>query len=108
MAEYALEDEAEHDLLEIGRYTVRTWSLEQAVCYLSALEDHFTSIASNDALEKAVFKHRDDFRVSRCRHHYVFFVREDGESVVILAVLHENMDLIARFRERLEAGGRES
>jgi len=102
MAEYSLEDEAEHDLLEIGRYTTRTWGLEQAVRYLSALDDHFSSIAHSDALEKAVFEHRDDFRVLRCQHHYVFFVWEDEQSAIILAVLHENMDLIARFRERLD------
>ena len=70
--------------------------------YEAALLSCFAAITRNDVLEKAVFEHRDDFRVSRCEHHYVFFVREDA--AIILAVLHENMDLIARFRERLEAG----
>ena len=102
MAEYALENEAEHDLLEIGRYTMRTWGVEQAVRYLSAPEDHFASLAKKGALEKAVFDHRSDFRVSRCQHHYVFFVREADGDVLVLAVLHENMNLIARFRERLD------
>ena len=102
MAEYLLGDQAEHDLLEIGRYTTRTWGIDQAVRYLSALDNHFSSIAHSDALEKAVFKHRDDFRVSRCQHHYVFFVREGEKSTIILAVLHKNMDLIARFRERID------
>lgn len=100
MAEYSLEEEAEHDLLEIGRYTARTWGVEQAVLYLSALDDHFVAIAHRDVRDRAVFDHRDDFRVSRCQHHYVFFVREGDQRSVILAVLHENMDLIARFRER--------
>ncbi len=108
MTEYSLEDEAEYDLLEIGRYTTRTWSVDQAVRYLSALEDHFADLARKDALEKAVFDHRGDYRVSRCQHHYVFFVREDDDRVLVLAVLHENMDLIARFRERLDHGGRGS
>jgi len=102
MAEYALEDEAEHDLLEIGRYTMRTWSVEQAISYLSSFEEHFASLARQDALEKAVFDHRSDYRVSRCQHHFVFFVREADGGVIVLAVLHENMDLIARFRDRLE------
>jgi plasmid stabilization system protein ParE len=101
MAEYALADEAEIDLLEIGRYTLHKWGLEQVVRYLSALDDHFTAIAGRDVYERAVFEHRDDFRVSRCRHHYVFFVREKNGDVLVLAVLHENMDMIARLRERL-------
>ncbi len=53
-----------------------------------------------------MFEHREDFRVSRCQHHYVFFVREDDGSVLILAVLHENMDLLERFRDRLADLGR--
>lgn len=102
MAEYSLEDGAERDLLDIGRYTAREWSLDQAIRYLSALESHFSEIARRTATEKPVFHHRDDLRVSRCQHHYVFFVRDGDDSIVILAILHENMDLIARFRERLE------
>jgi len=105
MAEYSLEDEAEYDLLEIGRYTTRTWSVDKAVRYLSALEDHFEALSKRDALEREVFDHREDYPVSRCQHHYVFFVRERDDHVLILAVLHESMDLIARFRERIDRGG---
>lgn len=55
-----------------------------------------------------MFDHRKDFRVSRCQHHYVFFVRDEISNVLILAVLHENMDLIARIRDRLEHKGMSS
>jgi len=58
-------------------------------------------IRRNDAIEKSVFEHRDDIRVSRCQHHYVFFVRDDDLGTLILAVLHENMDLLERLRQRL-------
>lgn len=100
MAQYVLEREAEHDLLEIGRHTARTWSFEQADLYLSALEEHFEAIARNDAIEKPVFDGRGDLRVSRCQHHYIFFVRDGEGRVVVLAVLHETMDLIARITKR--------
>lgn len=87
--------------MEIGRYTARTWNVGQAVRYLSALEDHFGALARQVAPEKSVFDYREDIRVSRCRHHYVFFIRERNDDVLVLAVLHENMDLVARVRERL-------
>lgn len=106
MPEYRLEEAAELDLLEIGRYTVGRWGVDQAVRYLSAFDGHFEALAAGDAFEKAVFEHREDFRVSRCQHHYVFFVREDDDSVLILAVLHENMDMVERFRDRLGDLGR--
>lgn len=101
MPDYTLAAEAEQDLLEIGRYTARTWSFEQAHRYLSALESHFEAIARGDAIEKRVFEHRDDIRVSRCRNHFIFFVRDPELGIVILAVLHEQMDLMARLRDRL-------
>ena len=103
MAEYVLAAEAEYDLLEIGRYTTQTWSVEQAVQYLTRLDEHFEAVAREAVLEKAVFKHRDDYRVSRCHHHYVFFVRDGAEPVRILAILHERMDLLAHFRDRLSS-----
>ena len=74
---------------------------------LGALERHFETISRNDAIEKSVFDHRDDIRVSRCRHHYVFFVRDDDLGTLILAVLHKSMDLISRLRERLDPGDAE-
>lgn len=105
MAECELSDEADEDLFSIALYTDRTWGRKQARRYAGQLDAHFAAITKGDALEKAVFEHRADFRVSRCQHHYVFFVREREDDVLILAVLHENMNLIARFRERLEALG---
>lgn len=35
-------------------------------------------------------------------HHYVFALRNRASPVVILAVLHENMDMVVRLRDRLE------
>lgn len=102
MVEYALANETTQALLEIGHYTIHKWSLQQAIQYLSELDEHFAAIARHDVHEKAVFEHRSDFRVSRCRHHFVLFVRENNGNVLILAVLHESMDMIARLRERLD------
>lgn len=103
LADCVLEDQAENDLLEIGRYTTRTWGIDQAVSYLTASDHHFAEIVAHDVLDKSVFEHREDFRVSRCQHHFVFFVRKGNGNVLVLAVLHENMDLVSRFRERLES-----
>ena len=44
---------------------------------------------------------RDDVQSSRCEHHYVFSIHKEDENPVIVAVLHENMDLINRLNERL-------
>ena len=53
-----------------------------------------------------VYKRRDDLlpglRVRRAGHHYVFCLPDDDQPALILAILHERMDLIARLQERLD------
>ncbi|MEZ6197392.1 MAG: type II toxin-antitoxin system RelE/ParE family toxin [Planctomycetota bacterium] len=101
MPDVVLEEQAEIDLLEIGRYTARNWDLEQAERYLRRLQELFEEIAKGQALEKPVFEHRSDLKYSRCQRHVVFFAREDDGRVLIVAILHERMDLVDRLRDRL-------
>ena len=105
MAEYALALEAENDLLEIGRYTARTRGLEQTERYLSKLDAHFLAISEGTVYAREFLEDRPDLLYSHCQHHYVFFARDDERGVLILAVFHENMDLMVRLKERLEPGG---
>ena len=105
MAEYALASEAENDLLEIGRYTAHTWGLEQTERYLSKLDEHFLAIVEGRVQARVFVEDRPDLLYSHCEHHYVFSARDDVRGVFILAVFHENMDLMVRLKERLEFGG---
>jgi hypothetical protein len=46
---------------------------------------------------------RDDLRVVRCQHHYVFYLQANHASqAIILAIFHEQMDCLTRLRNRLE------
>jgi toxin ParE1/3/4 len=102
MAEYELTLDAENDLREIARYTTRTWGVAQTRKYKAALLRGFTGIAKETVHSRQPLPHRPDVRSCRCEHHYVFSIHEEDEKPVIVAVLHENMDLIERLRERLE------
>ncbi|MCB9834309.1 MAG: type II toxin-antitoxin system RelE/ParE family toxin [Planctomycetes bacterium] len=101
MPDVVLAEQAEIDLLEVGRYTALTWNLEQAERYLRRLQEHFEKIAKRQVLEKPVFEHRSDLKYSHCQRHVVFFAREDDSRVLIIAILHERMDLLNRLRDRL-------
>ena len=35
-------------------------------------------------------------------HHYIFYEIEEGKAPLILAIFYERMDLVTRFKERLE------
>jgi toxin ParE1/3/4 len=101
MSEYVLSSHAELDLLEIAEYTVETWGPEQARKYATALFTHFTALARGEILARSVIPGRSEVKMSRCRHHLVFSLHEEGAPPAVIAVFHEKMDLMSRLRERL-------
>ncbi len=102
MPEYRLTPDAEDDLLQIAAYTIETWGPGQADRYEAALVQCFGAICRGDAHSRLPIPRRPEIRVTRCRHHYVFSFHADDAPPLIIAVLHENMDLVTRLRKRLD------
>ena len=103
MPKYLLANDAARDLTAIAHYTLKTWGPAQTAEYESALIECFQSIANRSALSRAPIPHRPEIRMTRCRSHYVFYVESEDGPALILAVLHENMDLLSRLSERRRA-----
>ena len=101
MLPYELTPAAEADLREIARYTRRQWGEQQAQRYASLLETCFQGIAQNSVLSHTFSERYPQIRVTRCEHHYIFYLSHEGMRLRIIAVLHENMDRVARIRGRL-------
>ena len=103
MPAYELAEGADADLLAIASYTISMWGIEQAHRYEALLENHFKAIGRQKARTRIFLKHRPELLVSRLEHHYVFHIVREKQCPLILAVLHENMDLMNRLRARLDA-----
>ncbi|HWH69324.1 MAG TPA: type II toxin-antitoxin system RelE/ParE family toxin [Candidatus Sulfotelmatobacter sp.] len=101
MPNYELVQAAEADLQDIARYTIAKWGFEQAARYGAILDTHFEAIGSGKARTHIFLQHRPELRVSRIEHHYVFHLNREKQCPIILAVFHENMDLMSRLRARL-------
>lgn len=101
-APYNLTQAAKRDLRAIWRYTVSRWGEEQADRYLGRLEHCFARIATGEVRPKTFSITYPQAQVIRCEHHYVFYLPSPQVQPVIIAVLHENMDMIARIQGRLE------
>lgn len=101
MVSYRLTKSAESDLRSVTRYTKNKWGKAQAVRYTNQLLRGMDKITSGGEQFKDLSEVSPGLRTTRCEHHYLaYIVRPDHEPVVI-AVLHERMDLIARIAERL-------
>lgn len=101
---YTLTPDAQKDLVSIARYTEKTWSKAQALKYAALLDAGFRRIADNAVIEKQVFPKDNGIRVYHCEHHYIFYWRESAKKMpVILAVLHERMNLLEQLQKRLNS-----
>lgn len=99
MADYRFTDSAREDMIKIWLYTHQTWGDEQADRYQEQLHDCCQKLADQKSLDRHA-SGVNGARVYRCQRHYLFFLRENDD-VIVLAVLHERMDLIARLHDRL-------
>ena len=101
LAGYELAEAAARDLEGIALYTISKWGSKQALRYVALLSSHFDAIGNGKARTRIFLQHRPELHVSRVQHHYVFHLSRVKDRPLILAVLHERMDLMSRLRERL-------
>lgn len=99
MGTYHLTLAAEEDLLGIWDYTCRRWGPGQADTYLDQIEACCAAIGDGSAREKVSDALPMNVRVLRCEHHYLFWII--GDRPIVIAILHERMDLVARLKDRL-------
>lgn len=98
--EYELTAAADGDLLAIARYTIKKWGVGQARRYEIALERCFVAIGKGNVRPRVFLKKRPDLLFTHCEHHYVFYLRRQKDIPLIIAVLHENMNLVTRLEKR--------
>ncbi len=101
-ASYVLTEAAEADLRGIIRYTSVQWGDEQARIYASKLSRGFERLASGDGAVRNVDELFPGLRMVRCERHYIFGLPQADAPIMIVAILHERMDAIARVAHRLE------
>lgn len=101
MIPYELTPDAAADLREIARYTRRQWGETQSRHYARLLAACFEKIAAGEAVTRSLSDLFSELLVARLEHHFIFYLHPEGQKPVIIAVLHERMDLIARLRDRL-------
>ena len=101
MQAYDLTPAAAADLRSIARYTFREWGPRQQRRYARQLEACCRAIGEGAAVSRTCSDRYPQVRVMHCRHHYIFHMCPSGRRPLIIAVLHERMDLVARLERRL-------
>ena len=100
MAKYKLTNKAVDDLTQIWDYTFETWSESQADKYYYMLLDNCEEVANSPDLGKnysAVMENLFGFNAGR---HIIFYRRIKETEIEIIRILHEQMDLKNRIKEK--------
>ncbi len=100
MPGYILLEGAAEDLRHIVRYTRKRWDSEQARTYAGKLRAGIQRLIEGRSPCKSLPDIHPSLRVARCESHYIFWLWRNDEPALIIAILHEKMDLIARISER--------
>jgi plasmid stabilization system protein ParE len=98
---YILTAEAESDLRSVIRYTRAQWGAAQVRRYVSGLERGIANLAEGKGPFKDMSALYPALRMARCQHHYVFCLPRENAPALIVAILHERMDLMKRLVDRL-------
>lgn len=101
MTAYILTAEAESDLRSVIRYTRAQWGAAQVRRYVSGLERGIANLAEGKGPFKDMSALYPALRMARCQHHYVFCLPRENAPALIVAILHERMDLMKRLVDRL-------
>jgi len=102
MPHYELTPQSEEDLKGIARYTLKQWGKKQSMHYAGILEKHFRMITSKAVYSRSFSERYSQVLVSHCEHHYIFYLQPDKKIPIIIAVLHERMDMLVRLKNRLD------
>lgn len=100
MTNYSFTLDAADDLDKIWGYTYKNWGMDQADSYIEQLHKCCQNIAVGDAFTRQIVG-LSDVKTHHCHHHYLFF-KNINNSFIIIAIFHENMDLLLRLKDRLE------
>ena len=101
MKNYILTEAAEADLRAVIRYTEKQWGDVQVRRYLGVLEQGIVSLAKGHSAFKDMSIVYPGLRMVRVDHHYIFCLPRKGAPALVVAILHERMDLLTRLAGRL-------
>ncbi|WP_083900720.1 type II toxin-antitoxin system RelE/ParE family toxin [Azospirillum sp. B4] len=92
MAEYALSNKAENDLLRIARQSLAQWGRAQARRYIRGLHDQFMRLAEFPDLGRDASGIRSGCLRIESGSHVILYRKTTG-GIRIVRVLHERMNL---------------
>ncbi|CAL67323.1 type II toxin-antitoxin system RelE/ParE family toxin [Christiangramia forsetii] len=94
---YRISQKALEDLDKIWIYTFKKWSKVQADRYYNLIIEEIHFIADNFLTGKSAEQTRKNYRVTKIKSHLIFYRKDENQTVEIIRILHERMDIKRRL-----------
>jgi len=99
---YKIYKKAESQIIKIWQYTEEKWGEEQANKYVQELYESFKKISSKPELCKKIEQGKIiNVFYFKYKNHFVFFRNLSDQSIGIITILHEKMNIPERLKEDL-------
>lgn len=100
MAKYKFTNKAVYDLTQIWNYSFNKWSEHQADRYYLMLTEYCNEVAFNPDLGKNYSGITENLLGFKAGRHIIFYRRIEDNEIEITRILHEQMDLKNRIKEK--------
>jgi len=99
MPSFKLTALAKNDLKKIAVFTEHQWGTEQRNHYLLQLDLCFHQLSENPSLGNACDYIKTGYRKHPQGSHLVFYRMGSGDTIEIIRVLHQGMDMSSKFQK---------
>ncbi len=99
MKAFKLTGKAKQDLKKIALFTERRWGRNQRYRYIKQFDDAFHLLAEDPMLGKPCDHIQEGVRKFPQGSHIIFYHKETDGKIIIIRILHKNMDIESRFSE---------
>jgi toxin ParE1/3/4 len=99
MAKYQLTNKAVNDISEIWNYTADNWSEIQADTYYDLLLNTCQDLADGKIMGKNYPEINSAISGYRAGQHILFYQTSSNKEILIVRIIHVNMDLKNRMQE---------
>ena len=90
-------------MCEARTYNVKKLDYAQRRAYVQQLHEAACEVAEGRGVFKDWSELLPGLRVRAAGSHFIFCLMRTGRQALVLAILHERMDLMARLQRRLES-----
>ena len=100
MSGYRFTNKAVEDLTQIWNYTIIKWSENQADIYYNMLLENCQELSRKPGLGKDYSEITQNLLGIKAGRHIIFYRRIEGNKIEIIRILHGQMDLMKRIKEK--------